>query len=65
MCVLEMEGYALEKVAAREDIHFVAIKYVVNGAEDGAKWKNTLHNSNAIGDNLSKFLHDYLQYYYQ
>lgn len=65
MCVLEMEGYALEKIAAREDIHFVAIKYVVNGAEDGAKWKNTLHNSNAIGDNLSKFLYDYLQYYYK
>ena len=65
MCILEMEGYALEKIAAREDIHFIAIKYVVNGAEDGAKWKNTLHNSNAIGDNLSKFLHDYLQYYYQ
>jgi nucleoside phosphorylase len=65
MCVLEMEGYALEKVAAREDIHFIAIKYVVNGAEDGAKWKNTLHNSNAIGDNVSKFLQDYLQYYYK
>lgn len=45
--VVDMEAYALAKVAHLERIHFTCVKYVTDGADEGAgdAWRQNLHRA--------------------
>jgi adenosylhomocysteine nucleosidase len=45
--VVDMEAYALAKVAHLERVHFTCVKYVTDGADDdaGDAWRRNLHQA--------------------